>query len=79
LILYIMRTTIDLDVDLIHVGKQLEALRNQTLGQVFSMLIRKPLTPSEQPTIRNGVPLFSVKPTSVQIDIDLVNAPRDAD
>ncbi len=76
---YIMRTTIDLDVDLINIGKHLAAQRKQTLGQVFSMLIRKALTPSEQPVIRNGVPLFPVKPSSVSIDLELVNALRDDD
>jgi hypothetical protein len=77
--LHIMRTTIDLDIDLINIGKQLAEQRNQTLGQVFSSLIRKALTPPQQPTIRNGVPLFNVKPTSTKIDLAFVNSLRDDD
>ncbi len=58
-----MRTTIDLDEDVLRAAKDLAEERSQSLGRVLSELARKGLQPSAQPLdARNGVPLLSRKP-----------------
>lgn len=54
-----MRTTLDIDEDVLAAAKQLASARNSTAGQVISELARKALThvPSgEEVQMRNGVP-----------------------
>ena len=72
-----MRTTIDIDDDLVVLAKELAAQRRTTIGNVISGLLRKALEPKDAPALRNGlrpfVPLCSApKPT-----LDLVNRLRD--
>src|SRR5262245_44827097 len=57
-----MRTTLNLDDDLLHVAKQLAQQRGLSTGQVVSELVRQALEPKRPPKIRNGVPLFTPKP-----------------
>jgi len=54
-----MRTTLDIDDDILAAAKELAAGRNTTAGQVISDLVRQALTraPStENPEMRNGIP-----------------------
>lgn len=74
-----MRTTLDLDDDLILVGKRLADQRKTTLGRVVSDLIRLALTPAHEPRVKNGVPLFRSKAGGVKPSLDLVNRLRDAE
>ena len=53
-----MRTTLNLDEDVLEIAKQLAQQRGTTAGQVLSELVRKALEPKSQPKMRNGVPLF---------------------
>lgn len=58
-----MRTTVDLDEDILRAAKDLAEERSQSLGRVLSELARKGLRPSAQPMdTRNGVPLLPRKP-----------------
>jgi hypothetical protein len=54
-----MRTTLDLDDDVLQAAKELAACQRKTAGQVLSELARKALSP-ERPDVkvRNGVPLL---------------------
>jgi hypothetical protein len=72
-----MRTTLELDDDLVHAAKQLARQRGATMGQVVSQLIRQGLEPKNSPRVRNGVPLFAPKPGAPQPDLALVNRLRD--
>ena len=72
-----MRTTLDLDDDLLQVAKQLARQRGATLGQVISELARQALEPKSPPRLRNGVPLFAPKPGAKKPHLDLVNRLRD--
>jgi hypothetical protein len=56
--LRIMRTTIDLDDDVLLAAKSLAAQRQESLGKVISALTRQALQPTSAPKTRNGVPLF---------------------
>jgi hypothetical protein len=72
-----MRTTLELDDDLVHAAKQLARQRGATMGQVVSQMIRQGLGPRNPPRVRNGVPLFVPKPGAPKPDLALVNRLRD--
>ncbi len=55
----LVRTTLDLDPDVLAAAKALAASRGMTAGQVISELARKGLTANKpKARIRNGVPLL---------------------
>jgi hypothetical protein len=72
-----MRTTLELDDDLVHAAKQLARQRGATMGQVVSQLIRQGLEPRNPARVRNGVPLFVPKAGAPKPDLALVNRLRD--
>jgi hypothetical protein len=55
-----MRTTVDLDPDILHVAKTLARDRNQSIGRVLSDLARLSLKGRSDASseMRNGVPLL---------------------
>ncbi len=58
-----MRTTLDIDEDVLQVAKELAREANQSLGRTLSELARKSLHRAVTPSfVRNGVPLLSVQP-----------------
>jgi hypothetical protein len=68
-----MRTTVDLDEDILRVAKDLARESEQTLGRVLSDLVRRGLTPPPQTyRTRNGVPLLMPKPGAPPITSELV-------
>ena len=72
-----MRTTLNLDDDVLQVAKQLARQRGTTAGQVISELARQTLEPKSSPKVRNGVPLFTPKPGARKPHLALVNQLRD--
>jgi hypothetical protein len=72
-----MRTTLDLDEDLILVARQLAAERGTTMGKVVSGLLRKALEPGEVPAARNGFRLLKPIPGAPKPSLELVNRLRD--
>jgi hypothetical protein len=68
-----MRTTIDLDDDLVVVAKELAGRRGMTMGQIVSDMFRKSLEPSASSRVRNGVPLFVPKKGAAKPSMALVN------
>lgn len=70
-----MRTTLDLDEDVLQAARELAAVRGQTTGQVVSALARRALeAPAPARPTRNGVPLLprrpvgAPRPTMKQVD-----------
>jgi hypothetical protein len=63
-----MRTTLDIDDDVLTAAKQLAKARRSTAGEVISELARRaltsPSTPDEEPRYRNG---FRLLPRTGQI------------
>jgi hypothetical protein len=58
-----MRTTLDVDEDILSVAKSLASERGQSLGRVLSDLARRGLArPSEPLEFRNGIPMLPRKP-----------------
>jgi len=73
----VMRTTLDLDDDVLQAVKELAELRGSTAGKVLSDLARKALEPSTAPRVRNGVPLLPSRPGAPRLTMKRVNELRD--
>ena len=73
-----MRTTLDIDADLLQAAKEIAALHRKTSGHVVSELLRKALHPaSASQRVRNGVPLLTRRPGARVLTMELVNQLRD--
>jgi hypothetical protein len=74
-----MRTTLDIDEDVLQTAKELAEFRGVTAGKVLSDLARQALTPATPPQkVRNGVPLLPRRPPGSPIlTRKLVNELRD--
>ena len=73
-----MRTTLDIDEDVLEAAKELAAAGRTTAGKVLSDLARKGLRPTgKQPGVRNGVPLLPPRPGSRPVTMEEVNRLRD--
>lgn len=73
-----MRTTLDLDEDVLQAAKEIAAARGTTAGKVVSELARKALTPARPSRVRNGVPLLPRRPAGARRPtMKLVNDVRD--
>ena len=57
-----VRTTLDLDEDVLLAAKELAIARRTTAGKVVSDLVRQALTPTRTACLRNGVPVLSSRP-----------------
>lgn len=77
--LAVMRTTLDIDDDVLRAAKEIAELHKKTAGQVVSELLRKALypTPSAAQAVRNGVPLLTRRPGAPVLTMELVNQLRD--
>ena len=74
-----MRTTLDLDEDVLQAAKEIAAARGTTAGRVLSDLARKALTPAQSSRVRNGVPVLPRRPSgSRRPTMQQVNDLRDA-
>jgi hypothetical protein len=74
-----VRTTLDLDDDVLQAAKEIAAARRLTAGQVLSELVRKALEPAPAGRVRNGVPLLPGRPPGApRSTMKRVNELRDA-
>ena len=73
-----MRTTLDLDEDVLQAAKELADTYGITAGKMLSNLARKALTPTGPvPKVRNGVPLLPRRTGQEIMTRKLVNELRD--
>ena len=73
-----MRTTLDIDDDLLQAAKELAAVKGQTAGRVVSDLLRQALRAPAVGRARNGVPLLPRRaPDAAHPTMALVNRLRD--
>jgi hypothetical protein len=74
----LVRTTLDIDEDILQAVKEIASNRRTTAGSVLSELARKALEPAEPPVTRNGVPLLPRRPAGcAKPSMALVNSLRD--
>ena len=57
-----MRTTLDIDDDVLQAAKELAQARKKTTGKVLSDLARQALEPKTSYKVRNGVPVIPHRP-----------------
>ncbi len=74
-----MRTTLDIDEDVLQAAKELASATGRSAGQVISGLARTALQPAGRPPrVRNGVPLLPKRPAgAARPTMKLVNSLRD--
>ena len=74
-----MRTTVEIDDDMLQTAKELAEGHGRTAGQMVSELIRKALQTkgASKRAVKNGVPLIRRKPGSPLMTMALVNELRD--
>ncbi len=78
-----MRTTLDIDDQVLALAKDFARQQNKTVGQVLSELARKSLeapdTPGDEPVYKNGIRQFRAKPGSLPMTLEEINRIRDED
>jgi hypothetical protein len=68
-----MRTTVDLDADILVVVKHMAKERQQSLGRVLSTLVRQSLQPQQQVKARSGsIPVLPRKPDARPVTSQIV-------
>ena len=72
-----MRTTLDLEDDVLLAAKEIAKQRGVTIGKVLSALARQALTRQITSASRQGLPLFPVQPDAGVVTLELVNRLRD--
>jgi hypothetical protein len=65
-----VRTTLDIDDDVLQAAKELAVARRKTTGQVLSELAREALEPKQTFTLRNGVPVLPHRPGAPRITVE---------
>jgi hypothetical protein len=73
-----VRTTLDIDDDVLNAAKELALAQRTTAGRVISELVRKALRPTATARVRNGVLLLPRRAESApRPTMHLVNSLRD--
>ncbi len=72
-----MRTTLDIDEDVLLAAKEIARGKRMTVGQVLSNLARKSLTRKSPVSKKDGLPLFPIQPNAGAVTLELVNRLRD--
>jgi hypothetical protein len=71
-----MRTTVDLDPDVLQAARSLARSRRTSLGRVLSDLARSGLAPRSE-GLRNGFPVFRVSPDAPPLTPEAVSRALD--
>ena len=77
--LAVVRTTLNIDDDVMAAARSLAAQRQEAVGKVVSDLARQALTRRVHVEHRSGVPLLPVEPGSRPVTMEMVNDMRDGD
>jgi hypothetical protein len=72
-----MRTTLDLDEDILGVAKELASQKRISIGKMVSDLMRQALATKKAPRTRNGFRLLERRPGELPKTMELVNRLRD--
>lgn len=72
-----MRTTVDIDEDVLLAAKEIAKQKGVSMGSVLSDLAREALMSQTIVSMRNDVPLFPRQPDASVVTMELVNKLRD--
>jgi len=70
-----VRTTVDLEEDVLLAAKEIARRRGNTVGQVLSDLARQALTRQTLVSNKHGLPLFPIKPDAGVVTLELLRMP----
>ncbi len=74
-----MRTTLNLDPDVLRAVKSLARERGASLGAVVSALVREALRPPDRATYGSGFPVFEVREGAAPITLEMVKSALEDD
>jgi len=74
-----MRTTLDIDEDILLAAKEIARDQKTNVGKVVSDMARKGFNRPVKFKTRNGIPLFPRKPGAGVVTLEIVNRLRDED
>jgi hypothetical protein len=71
-----MRTTLEIDDDVMQAARELARLKNQPVGRVISDLTRRGLVPQNLPSVQleRGIPVWMHGPGAVPVTNELVRS-----
>jgi len=72
-----MRTTLDIDEDVLLAVKEIARQRGKTMGKLLSELARDSLTRKSPVSKEHGLPLFPIRADAGIVTLGLVNQLRD--
>ena len=72
-----MRTTLDIEDDILSAAKEMARRQRLSIGKVLSTLARRALTQHRSGGTREGVPLFPVQKNAGVVTLKLINRLRD--
>lgn len=72
-----MRTTLDIDEDVLLAMREIARREGVSMGKALSDLARRALTGEIKTETRNGVPLFPCQPDAGVVTLEFVNQLRD--
>jgi hypothetical protein len=72
-----VRTTVNLEEDVLLAANEIAKQRGNSVGQVLSDLARQALTRRSPVSKKHGLPLFPVQPNAGVVTPELVNRLRD--
>jgi len=73
-----MRTTLDIEDDLLEIAKSIAQHQNVNLGKAVSLLIRKGLSPTtSKKQTRNGLRILNRPQGSKPVTLEIINQLRD--
>jgi len=72
-----MRTTLDIEDDILFAAKEIARQKKLTIGQVVSDLARNSLIRKSPVAHRDGLPLFPIQPDAGAVTLEIVNHLRD--
>jgi len=70
----VMRTTVNLDAEVLRTVRSLGRERGESLGTVISALVREALRPPDQVTYKGDFPVFQVREGSPPITPEMVES-----
>lgn len=73
----VMRTTLEIEDDVLTTAKNMAEQRGTTTGRMVSLLLRKAFEARPAAEVRNGVPLFRPVADAPKPSLDLINRLRD--
>ncbi len=72
-----MRTTLDIEPDVLLAARAIARQRGLSVGKVLSDLARDSLTRQPSATERDGLPQFPIQPNAGPVTLEIVNRLRD--